>query len=216
MGRLDSQREYWDTAGTTKTFGYPIELGWLDQVPRDAPVLDYGCGYGRLTAELTGQGFTAVEGVDVSPALVGRARDEHPGLRFAVLDDPPRLPHPDGSFAAALLFAVLTCVPGDDAQRGLVAELSRVLRPGGLLYVSDLPLQDDERNRERYERFAGRHGTYGVFETDDGAVLRHHTGEWLRTLFEGFDTVRERELDARTMNGRPVRAVQLLLRTRVR
>jgi SAM-dependent methyltransferase len=38
----------------------------------------------------------------------------------------------DACFDVVLLFAVLTCVPGDEAQHRLIAELHRVLRPGGL------------------------------------------------------------------------------------
>ncbi|GAB2595270.1 class I SAM-dependent methyltransferase [Streptomyces capparidis] len=212
MTDLGNQRDYWDSAGTEKTFGYPVEPSWLERLDRRARILDYGCGYGRLTGELAELGFTDVEGVDVAPNLLARAREEHPGGRFTLLQDPPRLPHPDGAVDAVLLFAVLTCVPTDAAQRELVAELLRVLRPGGLLYLSDLCLQDDERNRARYERFAGRYGTYGVFETSDGAVVRHHTPRWLRELFAGTDVEEAREVPGRTMNGRPVVATQMLLR----
>lgn len=45
--------------------------------------------------------------------------------------------------AAFVLFAVLTCIPLDGEQRDLVREISRVLRPGGLLYISDLLLNRD-------------------------------------------------------------------------
>jgi SAM-dependent methyltransferase len=211
---LDSQREYWNSAGTTKTFGHPIELTWLDGLDRHARVLDYGCGYGRLVGLLAGHGFDAVEGVDVAENMIERARAGQPGGRFAVLRDPPRLPYGQDTFDAVMLFAVLTCVPSDEGQRGLVAELHRVLRRGGLLYLSDLCLQGDQRNRFRYQRFAARYGTYGVFETDDGAVCRHHTTDWLRDLFTDFDIARTRDVDVDTMNGRPIRATQLLMTKR--
>lgn len=203
----DGQRRYWDTTGTTKTFTHPLEPAWLDGVDRDTRVLDYGCGYGRLAGELAALGFTGVEGVDIAPALVRRARAEQPGARFSVLEDPPRMSYPDASFGAALLFAVLTCIPSDEQQRALAAELHRVLAPGGLLYVSDLERQDDERYRRRY-------GPDGVFQTDDGAVVRHHAPQWWAQLFARFDRVRTREEPVRTMNGNPVAAVQLLLRKR--
>ncbi|AUY53185.1 class I SAM-dependent methyltransferase [Streptomyces sp. CB01881] len=211
MPALDNQSDYWNSTGTAKTFGHPLHPEWLARLDRAAAVLDYGCGYGRLAGELAVLGFTDVEGVDVAPELVARARAEQPAARFTVLTDPPRLAHPDGTLDAALLFAVLTCVPGDDGQRELVAELHRVLRPGGLLYVSDLCLQPDARNRDRYAEFAERYGRYGVFETGDGAVCRHHTREWLDELLGAFEPVAERELPVRTMNGRPAVATQLLV-----
>lgn len=134
--------------------------------------------------------------------------------RFAVLPDPPRLPHARDSIDAVLLFAVLTCIPTNAGQRHLATELDRVLRPGGLLYLSDLCLQHDERNQSRYQKYAAEYGIYGVFRTDDRAVCRHHTMDWLLHLFAGFDLRQAREVPARTMNGRPVRATQLLLSKR--
>lgn len=112
-----------------------------------------------------------------------------------------------------LLFAVLTCLPSDAGQRRLVAELRRVLRPGGLLYLSDLCLQAAQRNRSQHQQFAATYGSYGVFETNDGAVCRHHTADWLNDLFVDFDRVATREVSVDTMNGRPARATQLLLST---
>jgi SAM-dependent methyltransferase len=208
---LDSQLEYWNSAGTRKTFGHPVELAWLDNLDHRARILDYGCAYGRLVGLLVERGFEGVEGVDVAERLIARARAQQPAGRFAVLQDPPRLPYGQDTFDVVLLFAVLTCVPTDAGQRELVAELHRVLGRGGLLYVSDLCLQDDQRNRSRYQRFAATYGTYGVFETDDGAVCRHHTMDWLRRLFADLDVVRTRDVAVETMNGRPIRATQLLM-----
>ncbi|MFE0459625.1 class I SAM-dependent methyltransferase [Kitasatospora sp. NPDC058965] len=215
MGHSDNQLAYWDGIGATKTFTHPLDRGWLTDLDPTARVLDYGCGYGRLMGELSGYGFTDLTGVDLSPALVERGRRLRPGLRFAVLEEPPHLPHPAASFEVVLLFAVLTCIPDAAAQRALVAELHRVLVPGGLLYVSDLLLQDDERNRARYADHAERFGApYGVFTTSDGAVCRHHELAHLRTLLAGFELVHERPLDVGTMNGHRAQAVQLLARRR--
>ncbi|MFF7458288.1 class I SAM-dependent methyltransferase [Kitasatospora sp. NPDC008115] len=127
--------------------------------------------------------------------------------------DPPRIERPDGACDAAVLFAVLTRVPDDAAQRALVAELHRVLRPGGLLQAGDHPLRPDERSRERYRRFEARHG-HGVFETGDGAVCRHHTREGPDALFAAFEPAGEREPAVLTMNGRPAVATRLPLTRR--
>ncbi|MEV1316702.1 class I SAM-dependent methyltransferase [Micromonospora arborensis] len=208
---LDNQLGYWNSTGTSKTFGHPVEPSWLNGVDHRARILDYGCGYGRLAGLLVEWGFENVEGVDVAPNLIARARAQQPGARFTVLDSPPRLDQHDGSVDVVLLFAVLTCLPRDAGQRELVTELRRVLRSGGLLYLSDLCLQEDHRNRSRYQRFAEKYGTYGVFETDDGAVCRHHTVDWLHDLLADFDLVATREVAVETMNGRPAVATQLLV-----
>lgn len=215
MDDLGGQVAYWDGVGATKVFTHPVEIGWLAGVSRNARVLDYGCGYGRVMAELSEYGFSDVSGVDPSPALVARGCRLWPDLRLAVLESPPNLVCASASFDVVLLFAVLTCVPDDDAQRALIAEVSRVLVPGGLLYVSDLVLQDDERNRGRYAAYAEQFaGPYGVFATDDGAVCRHHNLAELRALLSTFDLVDQRRVEVTTMNGHPSQAVQLLARKR--
>jgi SAM-dependent methyltransferase len=213
MTDLGSQVAYWDSVGATKTFTHPVNFTWLAGVSRNARVLDYGCGYGRVMAELNEEGFADVSGVDLSPALISRGRRLRPDLSFEVLDSPPTLWHAAASFDVVLLFAVLTCVPDDAAQRALIAELVRVLAPGGLLYVSDMVLQDDIRNRGRYAAHAQRFGTpYGVFATGDGAVCRHHDITELRALLEDLDLLDERRIDVTTMNRHPSTAVQLLAR----
>ncbi|MFD5795414.1 class I SAM-dependent methyltransferase [Streptomyces diastatochromogenes] len=181
----------------------------------NARLLDYGCGYGRVMAELSDHGFSDVSGVDLSPTLIERGRELRSDLRFSVLESPPDLTDASATFDVVLLFAVLTCIPDNDAQQALVAELNRVLAPGGLLYVSDLVLQDDERNRDRYAAHAQQFGTpYGVFLTDDGAVCRHHDIAHLRALLADFDLVEEHKIEVATMNGHRSEAVQLLGRKR--
>ncbi|MGX1977031.1 class I SAM-dependent methyltransferase [Streptomyces kronopolitis] len=205
---------FWETTGSAKTFTHPLDPALLEEyVPHGARVLDYGCGYGRLTAELAGRGYRSVRGVDVSAALIARGRREHPELDLLRWGGFP-LPFEDGAFDAALLFAVLTCVPEDADQKAIAGELGRLVRPGGLLYLSDVPLQDDALNQERYRRYAERHGTYGVFETPDGGVFRHHPPELLRETVRaaGFSLLAERRGSVATLDGRTAERLQLVAR----
>lgn len=213
MTRGSDRFAYWDTVGATKTFTHPVELDWLTGVDRDERILDYGCGYGRVVAELADNGFSELSGVDVSAALVARAQRLRPDLRFEVLDSPPTLPTGFAQFGVVLLIAVLTCVVEDDAQQELVAEVTKALVPGGLLYVSDLLLQDHESYRDRYVSHARLFDVpYGVFDTNDGGTCRHHDVAYLRSLLAHLHLVKKREVDVVTMNGNRARAVQLLLR----
>ncbi|MEE6163271.1 MULTISPECIES: class I SAM-dependent methyltransferase [unclassified Mycolicibacterium] len=54
-------------------------------VPREARILDAGCGPGRLGGYLAAAGHTVV-GVDVDAALIAAAEQDHPGPRWLVGD----------------------------------------------------------------------------------------------------------------------------------
>jgi SAM-dependent methyltransferase len=205
---------YWDRVAEDKRFSHPLRVDWLRRylTNPDANLLDYGCGYGRTLAELTGAGYHRAVGTDFSEAMLRRARREVSNSRL-VRNDGKTLPIKSQCFDAVLLFAVLTCIPDDDGQRAVITEVRRVLRPGGLLYVSDLLINQDQRNRERYERDAGRFNCYGTFELPEGVVVRHHRKEWIEELTGSFQRLEYEPFTVTTMNGNQSSAFQYLGRT---
>jgi SAM-dependent methyltransferase len=93
--------------------------------------LDVGCGDGRTAGVwLAGRG-TEYVGVDVSSTAVAQAREL--GLDARVIDDASQLPFEDDTFAGVIAVEVLEHL--FEPQRA-VAEFRRVLRPGGVLFVS--------------------------------------------------------------------------------
>ena len=203
------QVEYWDrVSAEAKGFHHPVALPLMNSLAsREELVVELGCGRGRVLALLADNGYSRLSGFDTSPAMIERGGLEHPGLDLRHWSG-RQVPLESGCASVVMLFAVLTCVPGDDGQCELIAEASRLLKPGGVLYVSDYFLQGDERNISRYERYAELHGTYGVFEIEGGVVLRHLSREWFGQLTEGFQRVSMKEIDLLTMNGNPARAFQ--------
>lgn len=215
MASIDQQSDFWDRSAASKVFSHALaHARFVREVGADAAVLDYGCGRGRLCDELVQRGFANVVGVDYSPEMIEAAKREHPTLNVSVVDGSV-LPFADESFDAVLLFAVLTCIPSDAAQCELVAQISRVLKCGGLLLISDYPLQTDARNVERYTAFAREFGAYGTFRLPNGGVVRHHRREWFTELLHGYSIRAEIDMDAKTMNGNPARIVQLWARREV-
>lgn len=108
-------------------------LGRVADLAEGHPVADVGCGTGHLTAYLKSLGARSL-GFDMSPAMVERARADHPGVRFEVADL-RQLPKPDEGWGAivahfSLVHLVATELP--DA----VAALARTLRPGGWLSLA--------------------------------------------------------------------------------
>lgn len=205
---LDNQFEYWNTEGTQKSFQHPLNLQRISEwLFADDRILDFGCGYGRCLGELFNSGYRNLFGIDFSPAMIEAARAQYPKITFEVVQSLP-IPLPAASVDGALLFSVLTCVPTDGGQRAIIKELHRVLRPGGLLYLSDLTLQTDERNLTRYARDQANYGTYGVFDLPEGVTVRHHDPEWIETLTSDFEMVALDHIEVLTMNGNPAKAFQ--------
>ena len=102
-------------------------------------VLDVGCGMGTDVFDLAERVGTSgqVTGVDVSASLIAEARKRAAGRKLPVtfaVGDAQALQFADGAFDAVRTERMLMHVP--DADRAL-AEMARVLRPGGRLAVFD-------------------------------------------------------------------------------
>lgn len=208
MTDLNSQLEYWNTAGTQKPFAHPLNLRRVRQwISDEGRILDYGCGYGRTLGELFNEGYEHLIGLDFSPAMIAAARARFPEIQFEEVHS-LTIPLPDASVDGVLLFSVLTCIPTDEGQQTLMRELRRVLNRGGLLYISDLWLQTDERNVARYERDEQKYGIYGVFDLPEGVTVRHHDPRWIETLTSDFELVALDDIEVVTMNGNPAKAFQ--------
>ena len=210
MQRMPLQAGYWNRAASEKRFSHPLSLAWMQQhVGLQERVLDLGCGYGRVLDQLSVAGYHNTVGTDFSKNMLVRCRSRYPQLTL-VLNDGRTLPVRDRSVDAVLLFTVLTCIPGDDDQRALLAEITRVLRPGGILYISDLLINSDMRNLARYDRDADELGVYGVFQHPEGAIVRHHREDWIQQLTLAFVPIEFEHFMATTMNGNSSAAFQYL------
>src|SRR3712207_1920238 len=95
------------------------------QVRQDDHVLDLGCGIGRLTRVLASRA-AHVTAIDVSPAMLARARELNPRLNNVtwVLGDGESLDGvPDGACDALVSHVVLQHIPSAKVQLGYVAEM---------------------------------------------------------------------------------------------
>jgi SAM-dependent methyltransferase len=214
MNDINNQVDYWNDVAWKKEFTHTIDLARLRELlPLDSRILDFGCGYGRVCQELVQAGYRDVTGVDSSAEMIRRGRHEYPNLRLETLEA-SGLSYPANCFDAVLLIAVLTCIPEDQGQQALMAALKALLRPGGLIYISDYLLQNDERNQQRYQQHASEFGKYGIFRLPEGAVVRHHSREWMESLTQDLETLNVAQIDAVTMNGNTSRALRYVGRKR--
>lgn len=97
------------------------------------PVVDVGCGTGRITGHLRDLGLDAF-GIDLSPGMIDVARRDHPGVRFD-LGSMTDLALSDASVTGLVAWYSLIHIP-DDQISSVLAHFRRVLRPGGPLLLS--------------------------------------------------------------------------------
>lgn len=106
----------------------PFLLRELNVAP-GAAMLDLCCGAGRHSGELARAGLH-VTGVDLSIALLRKARADHRQIEF-VRADMRALPFADKSFAGAVnLFTSFGYFEADAENLAALREAARVLRPG--------------------------------------------------------------------------------------
>lgn len=202
MNLRENQKNYWNSVADTKKFTTPFNIEEFSKyVPSKANILDIGCGYGRTLNELYKNGYKNLTGIDFSEKLVTRGKNLYPNLNLCIKPT-ENIDFQDNSMDAVILFAVLTCIIDNNAQKYLLSEIKRVLKPNGIIYINDFLLNNDERNLNRYEKYLKKYGTYGVFELPEGAILRHHSLDYIKKeLVVGFKELDFKEVTYTTMNG---------------
>ncbi len=111
------------------------------QVPAGR-LLDWGCGYGQMTYLLQRRGFNVtpfdIRRSDLVLPDIPLCRD----LPLVLTDEKLRLPFDDGSFDSVLSCGVLEHVDAHAGPRSEVQslrEIARILRPGGVFLIYQLP-----------------------------------------------------------------------------
>lgn len=115
----------------------PLDRELLDRLVREAaplgPLCDVGCGPGQVARYLRDRG-AVVSGLDLSEAMLARARMQNPDLAFHH-GDLRALPFPDESLGGIAAFYALVHLPRAEVTAAL-RELGRVLRRGGALLIA--------------------------------------------------------------------------------
>lgn len=115
-------------------------------------VIDFGCGYGRLTIPLADAGYSVLA-VDASQAMLDgllerakAAEIEFGAVRSDGSDLPDIIDHVVGERAAVVIARAVLIHHDYEGVEAIVGNLARVLRPGGVL-IADWPVAEHPRER---------------------------------------------------------------------
>jgi len=173
-------------------------------------VLEVGCGVGRMALALARylSATGSYDGFDIKADYVAWCQQKitprYPNFRFYHADiantsyNPGgrypaaqyRFPFPDGAFDFVCLISVFTHMLPAGVEN-YVAEIQRVLRPGGRCLVTFLLLdQENERLVDEGQalfRLPGRHGFYRVEVPDNPEAIMSYDVGYVRALFRRHD-----------------------------
>jgi ubiquinone/menaquinone biosynthesis C-methylase UbiE len=145
MDSIEEARDYdaMDHAAVNRVFVADFLAVWDGQ----GPVLDVGTGTAQIPIELcrrqAGVSLTAIDLAE-HMLLVGEANVRRAGLAEHIRlerQDAKRLPYPASSFGAVISNSIVHHIPEPAA---VLAEMVRVVAPGGILFVRDLLRPEDE------------------------------------------------------------------------
>jgi ubiquinone/menaquinone biosynthesis C-methylase UbiE len=171
--------DYDEPGNDTIELEEPVVRELLAQLPA-GPVLDAACGTGRHAAHLSQCGREEVIGVDANEAMLTRARAKLPAVDFR-RGELIALPLGDGEVSGAVCALALSHLP---ELGGAIAELGRVLAPGGRLVVSNphpfatailgwrAVFVDADGQRSMIPEFPHLHGEYVAAFREAGLAVR--------------------------------------------
>jgi SAM-dependent methyltransferase len=136
-GWAESADAWVASQGSEGDFGrrWVMDAPMLERVRRRpyARALDVGCGEGRFCRMLKAEGVTAV-GIDPTAPLIDHARRLDPDGDYRV-EAAEALGFEDGAFDLVVSYLSLIDIPD---VRAAIAEMARVLAPGGTLLIANL------------------------------------------------------------------------------
>jgi SAM-dependent methyltransferase len=160
-----------------------------------AAILDFGCGCGRVTRQWAALGPGIVYGTDYNELPIRWCREALSFARFDTNQLGPPLRYAADTFDLVYSISVLTHLT-KELQEAWMAELARVLKPGGILYLTlhgetrkDELLPHDREAFDRGEMIV-RFGRY----SGENLCYVHHPGSYVRehlvgTRYDVLETV---------------------------
>ncbi len=157
----------------------------LEAIPKDANILDLGCGNGELARELARRGQKGMYvGLDFSAELLDEAKRDNPlngsFLQADITQDNWESKLPIASYQFIFCFAVLHHIPGEETRLAFLRKVGSLLAPGGRFIHSNWQFLNSERLRERIRLWARAGLSDADVDSDDYLLDWRRDGEGLR------------------------------------
>lgn len=155
-------------------------------------VLDWGCGAGRITRHITDfAAGAAVYGCDTNEQMISWNRQTGKDVTYSVVDPVPPMLYAPEYFDMVYGFSVLTHIH-EGMQEPWLAELYRILKPGGVLLVTThgrrylghlLPWQKGKLRREgMFTKNYPLHGRRMMATYHDPSFFRRMVVRWFEVV----------------------------------
>ncbi|MEM6414518.1 MAG: class I SAM-dependent methyltransferase [Pseudomonadota bacterium] len=191
IDKMDNlQIEQWNSIAPKIDFTLEPDFPtFMELVSKDATILDYGCGYGRISNKLQDVGYQDIVGYDTSLEMINRGKRSFPNLQLHSYKF-PNLPCADDTFDAAICCAVLTCIPCAMDRVKVLRELKRVLKPSGILCICDFAMNQHLEYDDS-----------GVFRTAFGVEIKHFCQEEFLSLLKTFKCGSFSKISSKSISG---------------
>lgn len=135
VGGLFDLRDYYDNGALGASCIREILRKNGYDIASFGSILDFGCGCGRVMRQWKSLEGPRLYGSDYNPYLIGWCGKSLPFAEFSVNSLRSGLPYEEGKFDFVYVISVFTHL--DDSLQGFwMDEMRRVIRPGGLMYLT--------------------------------------------------------------------------------
>lgn len=217
-----SNKEYWKTVSASQIIGENSipSAEFFENISLGSTVLDIGCGNGAMAEFVSKKGFNVV-GFDINEEAISKNRERETNVQYVVGDITKRLPFERGSFDAVLLSFVLVNIISKKEREKLASEITRVLKPKGIVWLNEALVSKDYEERYSLSKpFLENDHDFFVFkkgilasrfkEKEDidlaikegsiDRVAHHFTVEELKELFRDYNVISEKPFFTRSPN----------------
>ena len=175
LAQGDSSRDIYDDWSDSYDAHLQSEFGYISPevaarefaqrlAQRDSPVIDFGCGTGLAGSALSAQGFTCIDGADISSGMLEQARAKQVYRNLLCIDLTAPIPLDDECYDAGLCIGSLGA---GHVGAEHVAEMLRPVRTGGLFVLTMNGTYYDSGDFERVFRRMEADGLWSIDKLEE-------------------------------------------------